>query len=117
MSKYDIVFKAAHHAGDTGSDTEQSTVVNADFSAAATAKFRSGHDDVRVVSVTLKESSHNDVLRKLVREILEEENLDEESSSGAAGAYATPFAFGKRRKASGMSKQEKPVKFGESKEK
>lgn len=47
----------------------------------------------------------------MIRELLEDE-LKETTSSGAAGPYMTPKAFGKRKPASGVSKQEKPVKFG-----
>ena len=38
--------------------------------------------------------SFNDLLKSLVEEILDEEDLDEITTSGDAGAYMTPFAFG-----------------------
>ena len=53
----------------------------------------------------------NESLRALIRELLDDE-LKEISASGAAGPYMTPKAFGKKKPASGVSKQEKPVKFG-----
>jgi hypothetical protein len=59
--------------------------------------------------------NRDQLLRSLIREIIQDE-LDETSSSGAAGAYMTPKAFGKRKPASGKSQQEAPVKFGESTE-
>ena len=37
--------------------------------------------------------SFNDLLESLVEEILDEEDLDEITTSGEAGAYSTPFAF------------------------
>lgn len=48
----------------------------------------------------------NNNLRKIIREIIEEELMDEESSSGAAGAYSTPFAF-RGNSAGGKEKQKK----------
>jgi hypothetical protein len=41
--------------------------------------------------------------------------IDEVSASGAAGPYMTPKAFGKRKPASGVSKQEEPHEFGDTK--
>ena len=37
--------------------------------------------------------SFNDLLESLVEELLDEEELDEITTSGDAGAYMTPFAF------------------------
>ena len=37
--------------------------------------------------------SFNDLLESLVEEILDEEDLDEITTSAEAGAYSTPFAF------------------------
>ena len=37
--------------------------------------------------------SFNDLLESLVEEILDEEDLDEITTSGDAGAYMTPMAF------------------------
>ena len=44
------------------------------------------------MAITTKQS-FNDLLESLVEELLDEEDLDEITTTGDAGAYMTPFAF------------------------
>ena len=56
--------------------------------------------------------SFNDLLESLVEEILDEEDLDEITTSGDAGAYMTPFAFdpeGKNKKKSKKNSHRKKI--------
>ena len=53
--------------------------------------------------------SFNDLLESLVEEILDEEELDEITTSGDAGAYMTPMAFDPEGK-----KKKKKKKIGEA---
>ena len=56
--------------------------------------------------------SFNDLLESLVEEILDEEELDEITTSGDAGAYMTPFAFdpeGKNKKKSKKNSYRKKI--------
>ena len=56
--------------------------------------------------------SFNDLLESLVEEILDEEDLDEITTSGEAGAYMTPFAFdpeGKNKKKSKKNSYRKKI--------
>ena len=53
--------------------------------------------------------SFNDLLESLVEEILDEEDLDEITTSGDAGAYMTPMAFDPEGK-----KKKKKKKIGEA---
>jgi|TARA_R110000824_G_scaffold132796_4_gene295365 hypothetical protein len=54
--------------------------------------------------------SFNDLLESLVEEILDEEDLDEITTSGDAGAYMTPMAFDPE----GEKKKKKKKKIGEA---
>ena len=53
--------------------------------------------------------SFNDLLESLVEEILDEEELDEITTSGDAGSYMTPMAFDPEGK-----KKKKKKKIGEA---
>ena len=59
--------------------------------------------------------SFNDLLESLVEEILDEEDLDEITTSGDAGAYMTPMAFDpegekkKKKKKIGEALEEKDI--------
>ena len=56
--------------------------------------------------------SFNDLLESLVEEILDEEELDEITTSGEAGAYMTPMAFdpeGKNKKKSKKNSYRKKI--------
>ena len=56
--------------------------------------------------------SFNDLLESLVEEILDEEELDEITTSGDAGAYMTPMAFdpeGKNKKKSKKNSYRKKI--------
>ena len=56
--------------------------------------------------------SFNDLLESLVEEILDEEELDEITTSGDAGAYMTPMAFdpeGKKKKKSKKNSYRKKI--------
>ena len=56
--------------------------------------------------------SFNDLLESLVEEILDEEDLDEITTSAEAGAYSTPFAFdpeGKKKKKSKKNSYRKKI--------
>ena len=56
--------------------------------------------------------SFNDLLESLVEEILDEDELDEITTSGEAGAYMTPFAFdpeGKNKKKSKKNSYRKKI--------
>ena len=53
--------------------------------------------------------SFNDLLESLVEEILDEEELDEITTSAEAGAYSTPMAFDPEGK-----KKKKKKKIGEA---
>ena len=56
--------------------------------------------------------SFNDLLESLVEEILDEEDLDEITTSGDAGAYMTPMAFdpeGKNKKKSKKNSHRKKI--------
>ena len=56
--------------------------------------------------------SFNDLLGSLVEEILDEEELDEITTSGDAGAYMTPMAFdpeGKKKKKSKKNSYRKKI--------
>ena len=56
--------------------------------------------------------SFNDLLVSLVEEILDEEDLDEITTSGEAGAYMTPMAFdpeGKNKKKSKKNSYRKKI--------
>ena len=56
--------------------------------------------------------SFNDLLESLVEEILDEEDLDEITTSGDAGAYMTPMAFdpeGKKKKKSKKNSYRKKI--------
>ena len=54
--------------------------------------------------------SFNDLLESLVGEILDEEELDEITTTGDAGAYMTPMAFDPE----GEKKKKKKKKIGEA---
>ena len=60
------------------------------------------------MAITTKKS-FNDLLESLVEEILDEEELDEITTSGDAGAYMTPMAFDPEGK-----KKKKKKKIGEA---
>jgi len=60
------------------------------------------------VEITTKKS-FNDLLESLVEEILDEEDLDEITTSGDAGAYMTPMAFDPE-----GEKKKKKKKIGEA---
>ena len=51
--------------------------------------------------------SFNDLLESLVEEILDEEDLDEITTSGDAGAYMTPMAFADDDKSKKKKKKKK----------
>ena len=56
--------------------------------------------------------SFNDLLESLVEEILDEEELDEITTSGDAGSYMTPMAFdpeGKNKKKSKKNSHRKKI--------
>ena len=56
--------------------------------------------------------SFNDLLESLVEEILDEEDLDEITTSGDAGAYMTPMAFdpeGEKKKKSKKNSHRKKI--------
>ena len=56
--------------------------------------------------------SFNDLLESLVEEILDEEDLDEITTTGDAGAYMTPMAFdpeGKNKKKSKKNSYRKKI--------
>ena len=56
--------------------------------------------------------SFNDLLESLVEEILDEEDLDEITTSGDAGAYMTPMAFdpeGEKKKKSKKNSYRKKI--------
>ena len=56
--------------------------------------------------------SFNDLLESLVEEILDEEDLDEITTSAEAGAYSTPFVFdpeGKKKKKSKPNSHRKKI--------
>ena len=55
--------------------------------------------------------SFNDLLESLVEEILDEEELDEITTSGDAGAYMTPMAFDPEGE---KKKKKKKKKIGEA---
>ena len=55
--------------------------------------------------------SFNDLLESLVEEILDEEDLDEITTSGDAGAYMTPMAFDPEGE---NKKKKKKKKIGEA---
>ena len=64
-------------------------------------KFREFYEDIRQIRNKIRTHLRSEYPEDYKRMTMNEEDMDEASMSGAAGAYNTPYAFNKNKKADG----------------